>query len=162
MIQVFSNPFLLDFVKVAIEMPDDEKAQITAFTGEDFDVDAVAVGNFTAPGPKWVVKDDNVPLVVGGFVPMRPKVWRDFLLTTPRAWEPKYAFRVTLACRRVMDAMFRSGEAHRLECLVPERRLSSRPELVEWYRVLGYKQEATHPGYLADGYGAVRFARVGR
>jgi hypothetical protein len=161
MIQVYNNPLLLDFVKCAILMPQDERDQVRAFSGEEFDIDGCAVGCYTQLGPKWVAKDDNEPLVVGGFVPQRPGVWRDFLLTTPNAWLPGNAFRITLGCRRVMNAMFKSGEAHRLECIVPESRISSRPELVEWYRVLGYQQEATLRAYLADGSNAVVFARVG-
>jgi len=162
MIEVFDNPLLLDFIRVAIELPEDERRQLEEFSGEQFTIDGCAIGNFTVPGPKWVVKRDGVPLVVGGFSPLRPGVWQDFLLTTKEAWEPANAFRVTLACRRVMDAMFKSGQAHRIQCVVPESRVSSRPELEKWYKVLGYKKEATLHGYCANGYAAAVYSRVGR
>ena len=160
--EVYPNPSLLDFIKVAACMPQDECDQLEKFTGQKFDVDGVAIGNFTVPGPKWVIKDGDLVLAVGGFVPERPGVWRDFMLTTPEAWQPKYAWRVTLVCRRVMNAMFTSEQAHRLECIVPLSRIESRPELVAWYKVLKYKREATLQGYCADGYPAVVFSRVGR
>ena len=164
MIQVYNNVLLMDFVMLALRMPDDERQQLEQFTGLPYDVDGCALGNYTAEGPKWVIKDDehNLALVAGGFAPQRPGVWRDFLLTSPEAWSPKYAFSVTRICRRIMDAMFISKQAHRIECIVPERRILSRPELVRWYKVLGYKQEATLQGYCADGYPAVVFSRVGR
>lgn len=161
MIQVFSNPLLLDYVKICILMPADERAQIEAFVGQKYDIDSVAVGNFMVPGPKWVIKDGNDnPLAVGGFKQQRPGVWRDYMLTTPEAWERKYWFTVTRTCKRVMDGMFTSKQAHRLECVAPAARLKKRPELEKWYKFLGYCNEGLRHGYCADGSDAVAFARV--
>jgi hypothetical protein len=158
-LQCFNDPYLLDFLKICAAMPADERAQLEAFTGQPYDVDGAAVGNYTAPGPKWVIKNDGVPLVVGGFVPQRPGVYRDFLLTTPDAFA-QFAFPITRICRRIMDAMLISV-AHRIECIVPAPRLESRPELVKWYKVLGYEQEqGRRYGYCANGADAIGFARV--
>lgn len=165
MIRCFNNPLLGDFLYICANMPQDEREQLAAFTGEPWDLDRATVGNYIAPGPKWVIKrldteeDFGTPLVVGGFVPQRPGVWRDFLLTTPEAWSAHW-FSCTRICRRVMDAMFISKQAHRLECIVPASRVESRPELVEWYRVLGYTEEGLHQGYCANGADAYSFARV--
>lgn len=162
MIQVYTNPMLLDYVKVCILMPEDERQQIEAFVGEKYDIDSVAVGNFMVPGPKWVIKtSDDHPLCVGGFKQQRPGVWRDYMLTTPEAWEKRYAFSVTRTCKRVMDAMFSSYQAHRLECIAPAARLVQRPELIRWYRHLGYISEGVRKGYCADGSDAMAFARTG-
>lgn len=160
MIQVYNDPLLLDFVKICIGMPQDERDQIEAFVGQKFDIDAVAIGNYVVQGPKWVVKDDNTPLVVGGFKLQRPGVWRDYMLTTPEAWEKKYWFAVTRTCRRAMDSMFASGQAHRLECVVPAPRLQQRPVLYGWYELMGYRKESIRYGYCANGADAVAFARV--
>lgn len=160
MIQVFSDPLLLDYVKICILMPADERAQIESFVGQKYDIDSVAVGNFMVPGPKWVIKDDNEPLVVGGFKQQRPGVWRDYMLTTPQAWERKYWFTVTRTCRRAMDSMFTSKQAHRLECVAPAARLHNRPELEKWYKFLGYHNEGIRYGYCADGSDAVAFSRI--
>lgn len=161
MIEVFSNPLLLDFLRICLELPPDERQHIERISGEPFTEDACAVSAFSIPGPKWVVKKDGVPLAAGGFVMKRPGVWRDYLLTTPQAWEPPTAFRVTLACRRIMNAMFESGEAHRVECLVPEIRVKARPELDRWYKAMRYSLEATLQGYCADGTAACVYSRVG-
>jgi RimJ/RimL family protein N-acetyltransferase len=155
MIQIYTDPLLLDFIKVACQLPQDEIEQLEAFTGEPFEIDGCAVGNFCAPGPKWVIKDGADPIIVGGFVPQRPGVWRDFLLTTPQAWE-KHGFGVTRICRRMMDAMFESGQAHRLECVT----LASRTKAMKWFRVLGYEAEGNLIGYGANGQMAVSFSRV--
>lgn len=159
MIEVYNNPLLLDFVKVCINMPADERAQLEAMSGEPYDIDGAAVGNYTAPGPKWVIKADGEPIIIGGFVPRRPGVWQDFLLTTPVAWE-KHWFPVTRICRRIMDAMFISGQAHRLECIVPAPRIAERPILEKWYRILGYNKEGLHYGYCANGADAISYSRV--
>ncbi len=158
MIQVYTNPLLLDFIKVCLNMPQDEREQLEAFTGEKYDVDSAAVGNFTVPGPKWVIKADDEVLCIGGFVPQRPGVYRDFMLTTPAAWE-KHWFAITRVARRAMDGMLRE-QAHRLECIAPAARLAARPEIEKWYGLLGYTREAPLWRYCANGADAVIFSRV--
>lgn len=169
MILTFNDPLLLDVLKICDRMPDDERAQLEAFTGQKFDVDSAAIGNFTVPGPKWVVKEGTEeefhrgvaqPLMVGGFVQQRPGVWRDFLLSTPEAWDKKHFFQMTRICRKAMDTMLYSGHAHRLECIVPAARVQSRPELVRWYKLLGYNEEGPRYGYCANGADAIGFSRV--
>jgi hypothetical protein len=160
MIKIYNDPILLDYIKICCLMPEDERKQIEEFVGQPYDIDSVAVGNFMVPGPKWVIKDENVPLVVGGFKQQRPGVWRDYMLTTPQAWDRQYWFTVTRTCRRAMDGMFSSGQAHRLECVAPAARLSKRPELEKWYKFLGYHNEGIRYGYCADGSDAVAFSRV--
>ncbi len=155
MIQIYNNPLLLDFLKVCHQLPQDERDQLEAFTGEKYTVDGAAVGNFTVPGPKWVLKNGDEPLCIGGFVPQRPGVWRDFMLTTPVVWE-KHWFTATRNARRAMDAMFQSGQAHRLECISHH----SREKAFKWYKVLGYHREATLHGFCANGADAISFARV--
>ena len=82
MIKVYSNPLVWDFLRVCSQMPEDEREQLEAFVGEKYDTDRAAIGNYEVPGPKWVVKEDDDPIVIGGFVPHRRGVWQDFLLTT--------------------------------------------------------------------------------
>ena len=159
MIQVYTNPTLLDFINVCIRLPQDERDQLEAFTGEPYSIDGAAIGNFTVPGPKWVAKDNDDVIAIGGFVPLRPGVWQDFMLNTPDGFA-KHWFQLTRASRRCMNAMFQSKQAHRVECIVPARRVALRPELERWYKVLGYNREATLYGYCANGADAIIFSRV--
>ncbi len=156
MIQLYNDPFLLDFLKVAARMPQDEREQLEAFTGQAYDLDGVAIGNFTVPGPKFVIKADGEPIAVGGFVPQRPGVFRDFMLTTPEAWE-KHWFGVTRVCRHAMDWMLNSKTAHRLECICLASRETKNSR---WYKTIGYNREATLYGFCASGADAVSFSRV--
>lgn len=158
MIVTYTDPLLLDFIKVCINMPQDEREQLEAFTGEKYDIDGAAIGNFTVPGPKWVIKADDEPICIGGFVPQRPGVYRDFMLTTAEAW--KHWFAVTRIARRAMDSMLLSKTAHRLECICPSARLEKRPEVARWYKVLDYHREGTLFGYCANGADAVMHSRV--
>lgn len=160
MINVYTDPLLGDFLQICIRLPQDEREQIEAFVGQKYDIDAVAVGNYMVQGPKWVVKDGDQPLVVGGFKQQRPGVWRDYMLTTPEAWEKKYWFTVTRVCRRAMDSMFISKQAHRLECIAPAARMEKHPKLWAWYELMGYHEEGRRYGYCASGGDAIAFARV--
>lgn len=160
MIQVYTDPLLGDFLYAAIHMSQDEREQIEAFVGQKYDIDAVAIGNYTLPGPKWVAKAGDIVLCVGGFKQQRPGVWRDYMLTTPLAWERGHAITITRTCRRLMDSMFASKQAHRIECVALADRLSRRPELERWYRFFGYRKEGTRYGYCATGADAIAFART--
>jgi hypothetical protein len=157
-IVVYTNPLLLDFIHVCLNMPQDEREQLEAFTGEKYSVDGAAIGNFTVAGPKWVIKADDEPICIGGFVPQRPGVYRDFMLTTPDAWT-RHWFTVTRTARKAMDGMLKNG-AHRLECITPMDRLALRPKIEDWYRLIGYTREAPLWRYCANGTDAVLFSRV--
>jgi hypothetical protein len=161
MIQVYTNPSLLDFLKVCACLPDDERQQIELSNGVTYDVDGAALGNYeaSAAGPRWVIKDGELVLTIGGFVQQRPGVWRDFMLNVPEAFGPKYWRAITRVAKNAMDGMLRE-HAHRLECIAPVARLAARPEIEKWYRFLGYTREATLWGYYADGSDAVSFSRV--
>lgn len=156
-VECYNNPWLADVIQICARLPDDERRQIEAFTGQPYEIDGAAVGNFIVPGPKWVIKAADLPIVYGGFAPERPGVWRDFLLTTPEAWA-EYWFPVTRICRRLMDGMFAGKHAHRIECVVPEWRV--RPNLEKWYHVMGYHKEAALHGFCASGADAIVYARV--
>ena len=158
MIVTYTNPLLLDFIHVCLNMPQDEREQLEAFTGEKYSVDGAAIGNFTVAGPKWVIKADDEPICIGGFVPQRPGVYRDFMLTTPDAWT-RHWFAVTRIARKAMDGMLANG-AHRLECVAPMDRLAARPKIEDWYRLIGYTREAPLWRYCANGTDAVMFSRV--
>lgn len=155
MIKVYTDPWMIDFLKVCAAMPQDEREQLEAFTGQPYNIDSAAIGNFMVTGPKWVIKSDDEPIAIGGFVPQRPGVYRDFMLNTPEAFE-KHWFAVTRIARRALDAMFVSGQAHRLECVAHH----SREKAFRWYKALGYNREATLSGYCANGADAILFSRV--
>ena len=59
MLYLYNNPFLLDFLIVADQLPDEQRACMEAFTGEPYTVDGAAIGNFTTQGPKWTIKTED-------------------------------------------------------------------------------------------------------
>jgi hypothetical protein len=155
-LQVYSNPFLLDFLIVCDKMPQDERDQLEAFTGEPYDAERAAIGNFMTYGPKWVFKTESGrPIAVGGYVLQRKGVWQDFLISTPELWTDHWFF-FTRYVVGAMKGMFQSGEAHRLQCIS----LASRTRAFPWYKAIGYTREGTLHGYAASGADAVMFARV--
>ena len=157
MIQLYTNPLLLDYIKVCIRMPQDEREQLEAFTGYPYDVDGAAIGNFSTHGYKWVFREspEGEPLAIAGFVQRRPGVWRDFMLTTPELWAHYHG--VTRIVRRAINGLLHSGNAHRVECMC----LASREQKnSRWYKTIGYNREATLYGYAANGADAVVFSKV--
>ncbi len=154
-LDVYTDPYLTDFLICAHAMPEGERAQVEALTGSEYNPERIAADNFMVPGPKWVIKADDQPIAVGGYVQLRKGVWQDYMLTTPAAFITHW-FGVTRICRRIMNAMLQSGQAHRLQCIA----LASRTDVFSWYSTLGMKQEGTLHGYCANGADAVMFARV--
>jgi hypothetical protein len=157
MLQVFSSPIALDAIRVCIDLAPDQREHWSAMTGQSYDIDAAALGAYMQAGPKWVIHANSRPIVFGGFVPKRPGVYQDFLLSTPEAFLPECYFGVTRICRRLMDGMLKGG-VHRLECYVPVPRVT--PKLHKWYATLGYNKEALLHGYCASGADAFCYSRV--
>lgn len=157
-LEVVATPTLLDFIRVVLNMAPDQREHFSAMTGHPYDVDGIAVGNFMVQGPKWCFRSNSVPIAVGGFAPQRPGVYRDFFISTPEAFSA-HGFAVTRLCRRIMDSLLEGG-AHRLECIVPASRVQGYTKLEKWYAALGYKEEARHERYCADGTDAICYSRV--
>lgn len=155
---ITSTPTLLDFIKVVARADEDQIAHFTEMTGQEWDIDRVAIGNWSVP-LKWCISRGRDPLCVGGFVPMRPGVYRDFFIFAPEAFTKENWFHVTRICRRIMDSMLLSG-VHRLECVAPAARIAARPDLEKWYKILGYNKEGLRHGYCATGADAISYARV--
>jgi hypothetical protein len=154
-VNAYSNPFLLDFLIVAERAPQDERDQLESLTGDKYNAEGAAVGAWNTIGPKWVFKsNEGKPLAVAGYVQQRPGVWRDFMINTPEAFADHW-FSITRHAIRIMNAMFLSGQAHRLECVS----LASRTKAHKWYATLGLHKEGIMRGYCANGADAIMFAR---
>ena len=152
---VYKNPGLGDFLAVCLRLPEDERDQIQAFTGDEYDAARTAAAYSLRSGPSWVISSDSTPIVVGGFDMIRSGVWQDWLFSTPEAWDERHWRSVTKICRRAMDALLQS-EAHRLQCVS----LASRIHAHRWYRPLGLQLEGTLRGYGANGEDALMFSRL--
>lgn len=155
-VEVFRSPKLADFAAVVSRLPEDERDQYEAFTGEPFDPQRVSAVFSLRSGPSWVLLADERPIIVAGFDMIRHGVWQDWLFSTPEAWDERHWRTVTRHCRRAMDAMLRTT-AHRLQCVS----LASRIKAHEWYRVLGLKLEGPLRAYGVNGEDALMFARTG-
>jgi hypothetical protein len=152
-VKIYRNPQLVEFIMVAHRMPDDEREQFEAFSGEKYDPDRAAAAFYLRGGPSWVIIADGEPIVVAGFDMIRDGVWQDWMFSTPVAWE-RYWRPVTRLSRRVMDFMLQEA-AHRLQCVS----LASRVNAHRWYRPLGLKLEGTLEGYGVNGENALMFSR---
>jgi hypothetical protein len=153
-VKIYRSPQLVEFIMICNRLPDDERGQYEAFTGEAYDPDRVAASHFLRGGPSWVVVADGEPIVIAGFDMVRDGVWQDWLLSTPVAWERHWR-PVTRLARHVMDFMLQ-GPARRLQCVS----LASRIHAHRWYRPLGLRLEGTLSGYGVNGEDALMFSRL--
>lgn len=137
-----------DMLIVSAYLPEDERAQISAFTGAPYEIDANAVRAWRLPGPKWAVATDAEPnraLVVGGFIPQRPGVYQTWFLATPEAWQPGIGKELTEIVAAAIKTQLSS--AHRIETLC----LASRERTRRWYERIGLHFETLLHGFGANG-----------
>ena len=136
-----------DVFTIAVKLPDEERQQLTAFTGRRYDIDQVVMDAMRFGGPKWAVVDEATPwnaLVVGGFIPRRPGVFESWFLALPDVWVKGSG--ITEITAEIIRGQLESG-AHRLETIC----LASRAQTRRWYERVGLKFEATLQNYGAHG-----------
>ena len=154
-VELFKKPSLSDILLICDRLPEDEREQYEAFTGDRFDRDRMALGLASKSGPSWVLTAAGAPLCAAGFDYIRPGVWQDWMVNTPEAFGQHWRA-TTRHVRRVMDAMLDQTDTHRLQCVS----LASRIHAHRWYAVLGLAPEGTLRAYGANGEDAIMFSRV--
>lgn len=154
-VKLYTNPTLVDILQVCVNMQPSEREQFEASYGEPYDPYRFSAEVALMVGPKWLMCVGDEPIVVGGYQRLRPGVFQDWMVSTPKAWERPIWFGVTRHARRIMDAMLENG-AHRLQCIS----LASRIEAHKWYSVLGFDSGVPLRGYGANGEDMLMFSRV--
>ncbi|HDX0958566.1 TPA: hypothetical protein RNT23_002107 [Stenotrophomonas maltophilia] len=156
-VTVHNEVLLEELVYLARHMRPDERAQDCAFTGEaEYCAEAAAKRMICAEGPKYVIVDDGLPVVAGGFVFVRPGVWQGWQAGTVDGWEKNWRL-ITKVTRKLNDRMIADPAVHRLQLCA----MAGREKTFEWYeRSLRYQREATLHRYCATGIDAVMFSRV--
>lgn len=150
-----TTPLLDDWCYLARRLREDEQQQFCALLGVDrYDPEVAARAWANTEGPTWLLLgDDGLPLIGGGFEPVRPGVFCAWLAGTPEAWVHWHA--ITRVCRRHIRGLFASGQAHRIEV----RSLFARFKACRWYMAaLKMRFEGVHLGAAADGQDLVTYA----
>lgn len=151
-------PIVEDYCHIARHMRADEIAQYLALTGlPQYVPDVAARALLSSGGQAFVLVDRaGLPVLIGGFAPVRRGVFEGWLAGTEKGWT-KHWRAMTKVCRRLMDDLFAQGDAHRIETFA----LASRVEAHAWYeRSLLMPREGVMKGYFCDGQDAIVFARV--
>lgn len=146
-----------DLAYLARRMRPDEIEQDLAMTGlSEYDPDQAILRMASVYGPKFLILDDNIPVVAGGFWQVRPGVWEGWQLGTMEGWDRAW-WHITRVTRRLNDRMLARPDVHRLQLYG----VAGRDKTFEWYeRSLGYTREATLRRYCANGADAILFSRV--
>jgi hypothetical protein len=145
---------LTSILLVCGHLPRAEQEVIEALNGVAFDSDDVARQAANYPGLAWTIEAEGFPIVVGGFIPQRPGVYRTWFYATTDAWE-RFGRPVTKLVRQVLHQML-VEQAHRVEVVT----LADRARTHWWYEVLGLHREALLEGYGASGQDAVLYVAL--
>lgn len=152
-----ASPLLEDYCYLTKNMRPDEIEQWEAVTGSKYDSNSCALGLASIPGLKFTIIDKKgYPVCVGGFEEIRPKVFQCWMAGTMDGWAKHWRV-MTKFTRRIMDDMFESGQAQRIQIYA----LSSRTEAHRWYeKGLQCAYEGEHPYFFAGGQSAVCYAKT--
>jgi hypothetical protein len=148
---------LIDLLVVCKSLPEDEIEQIEAFTGEEFDVESIAVSTYNMPGPRWTcrIAETGEPLAIAGYIQVGASIWRSYMLANERAWK-EFGGEVTHHVKEVIENLARGQEHIRLETIA----LESRERARRWYDRVGLEYESTLRSYGAGGEDAVMYVKV--
>ena len=145
-VTTLSAPNLMDLLKLCCNPQPDEIEQYISMTGEDWVVDKVAADLYQKEGIKFVLLEDDEPLVAGGFDYISPGVWQTWMLAKDDVWNV-YGKEITRHCRKIMDELLNS-HARRIQCWA----LASRTQACEWYeKGLKMERESTLRQYGVNG-----------
>lgn len=148
-------PIVADYGYITARLRPDEIAQHLALTGlAEYQPDVAARGLIAAGGESYVMVDRmNRPVLIGGFVPVRPGVYEGWLAGTEESWARHWRA-MTKVCAGLMENLLRR-DAHRIETCA----LASRTRAHAWYeRALKMHRDGVLPGYFADGQDGILFS----
>lgn len=151
-------PSVFDVGWLCERMRPDEIEQWCALTGHaTYDAELAARSVLATMGEFafCIVAEDNMPVVVGGFVEDRPGVFQTWMVGTAEGWERHWRA-ITRHSRRAIDALLKCGRAHRVQT----HALASRTAAHGWYERLGMTREGTLRRYFADGQDAIVFSKL--
>ena len=152
-------PMVSDAACLAHRMRKDEIAQFLAVHGlSHYDPEQAARTFLATPGESYVMLDaSNMPVLMGGFLPIRPGVFEGWQVGTDEHWA-KHWRQICKVSRRMIDGFFMRDDVHRVQvCAVASRESST----FMWYeRGLGLQREALIRRYCGNGEDAIMFART--
>jgi len=156
MIQL-AHPTMMDLLILCHGARPDEIEQYQALTGNAWTTDGVANENYNRPGVKFVLLDDDRPIVAGGWDMVIEGVWQSWMVGTMENWETHWRS-ITKYTRTTMDLMFQNG-ARRLQTFAT----AERARACEWYvRGLKMEPEGVMRGFGANGEDMAVFAKLVR
>jgi len=145
------------FIHLAEHLRPDEQRHVMALSGADtYSADVAAAAAISAEGMRFALLDDaGVPIVAGGFVPVRGDCWEAWMMGSIEGWETRYRC-ISRAVRWSMEQMFDHG-ARRLQITT----LADRFDALDWYeRALGMHCDGKLCAAGAHGEDLVIYSRV--
>lgn len=148
---------LRDLIVLCAQMRPDEIEQYLALTGaQDFSFERAASAYWNTPGIKFtLLGPDGLPLVAGGFEPVRPGVYHSWMTGTMAAWETHWRS-ITEATNFLMDCMMEDGAVR-----IQTHALAKRVGACKWYeKGLKMQREGVLRRFSSTGEDVVVYSRV--
>lgn len=145
------------FTFLAEHMRLDEQRHVLALSGADtFDPEVAAAAAIATPGIRFTVMGPHgMPVVAGGFVPLRGQCWEGWMMGTLESWQSHYRH-ISRAVRWAIAQLFEQG-ATRLQVTT----LADRDSALDWYeRALGMHCDGTLRAAGAHGEDLVIYSRL--
>ncbi len=143
--------------KIAAQLPDDERANYRAFTGQEFALEdfLVSLSEVASDGIHHIIWAGEEPVAALGFLPQRPGVFRTWFVAPEAVWAPHGA-QLTEVCQKLISDLLDGKLAHRVETVT----LAEREKARAWYERIGLTYESTLRGYGAGSEDAVMYVAV--
>lgn len=152
-LKMTSDVRLFDLLKLCYNSREDEVQQYEALIGP-WSPDVAANEFWMNQGPKWLLYNEEGPVVAGGYIPVISGVYQTWMVGTLEGWQ-QYWFSITRAVRKLQKIMLTEGYARRLQTsAIEERKMAC-----HWYtKGLGLKYEGTMYQFGTNGENMVNYA----
>lgn len=138
---------------VCLSLPANERALYERIHGHSYNACDMAAWAHGVAGMKWLVEAHEVPVAIGGFVPVTPGTFRTWFYATQHGWA-EHGFELTELVGGVIREALKL--AHRVETVT----LADQEKARAWYPRIGLHYESTLRGYGANGEAAVMYVAL--
>ena len=150
-----AQPTLLDLLTLCHNARPDEIEQYELLSGMDWQTESVAIGLHNRDGYRFVILNDDKPVVACGAMPLLEGTFDLWMVGTMDSWTHHWRS-ITKISRRIIEGIFKDG-ARRVQICV----LASRQKTCEWYvRGLKLQYEGTMRQFGINGADMAMYARI--
>lgn len=157
MTQLFLEKLTLPgLLPLAYALPANDRHVAEVISGREYDAERFAAEASLTPGLNHEFRrPDGEAVAAGGFVALRPGVYRTWFCAPEWAWSAHGA-EITRICRQAIETLLDGDLAHRIETVT----LAGETRTRQWYEKIGLTYESTIRGYGSHGEDLVMYVAL--